>query len=368
MHKEKLVRMAVPLKLSFFVVALLVSAQSQAGFSGDLQIDAFLGTAYKVRAGGKGGQIVRSDPVKCNSVGADAVEQTCPNDATYTPSSATGGYQAWGVGIAHINLDVEEVDCFLTLEWVFDWWSLTWGYALIYDCEETAVTFPLGTFGRAVARVKWGGNDLGTSAYWQPPPSTIEPVTSVFAFHNTELADCDPYLDDFTNGGPFNPNRIQARCNNTVDSNYVSDPGYEIEISFDDPKCRAGFLGREHDDTDKDDDCYYYHHWSQESNLPSDYKDTTLFDDQLDFNIGFGSAAAENIIPGFTYEVSQMFQSKVQTAMEGFPVTHSGAITTDVCVDGINFGSDAVCHFAVDTASVGGVPDLFSKVVIPPNW
>ncbi|WP_405242926.1 hypothetical protein [Lentisalinibacter salinarum] len=309
-----------------------------------------MGSAYTIRAGGSGGEVDRgTNVVKCGSSGAHTNESSCPNDALYTPAEATGGYQAWGVGIAYVDLSSTTTECMLQPYIVFD---ISGNYYTQWRvvCREIVISSPVKTLGMAIAKVKWGESITGTSTWSNRP-------TSVLGFKESLLTPCLPF---------FNPSNGDVDCANGLDSAYVSDSGYEIDIVIPDPSCDTLLNFRYHDSRDTAAGCFTYYQHAQTSNLPAAYQDTTYSDDEETLLIGFGSASGVSIAPGVTYIVRQLFSSHQQPPMDGKTASHVGAITTEFeafCL----FGSSNPehCFFGVDTASVGGTSRDFS-VVTPP--
>lgn len=202
------------------VVFAVAPGSGEAGLSGDAIIDLTLGTGYRMRAGGKLGGVFRINLTKCNSPGADPQEKHCPNDALYTPAPANGGYQAWGVGVAHIYGEDSEIECALVPFLVFVDGTIQFYFQTI--CYLVPVATPMGTFANAMVRIKWGMAYVGTSQYSSLP-------TSVLAFHESLLDDCNPFL----------LNETTARCGDDTDSTYVEDNGYEAKIVISDSACQA---------------------------------------------------------------------------------------------------------------------------------
>ena len=239
-----------------------------------------------------------------------------------------------------------EVDCALVP--IVGWgdYGITFGFEII--CFLVPTTTPMGTWGNSIVRLKWGESIVGTSPY-SPHP------TSVMAFHESTLDECEP----FVSGG------VQAACSNDSDSSYVEDSGYEAKIVISDSACQAST--RSGDDSDIANDCFYFHRWSQTSDLPEFYQDTTLGDAGSILVIGFGSANGAALDPGHTYTVRQFFKSPAQPIMLGTKAMHVGSITSELlsgaaCILG-GF-ADNMCHYAVDIASVGGASgDTFEQVV-----
>jgi len=271
-------------------ILLVATSPSFADFSGDASIDTYIPYIYNVRAGGNSAGINRGqNTTNCASAQAPAFESKCPNDATYAPSQYTGGYQAWGVGLAAYYADTIGFDC--GWEFVLNWdsWPLP---ILQYVCSYEIGQVIDGYFGVARVRLKWGEDNSTTAQY-----SSIHP-TSVLAFNASSLTPCD--IGTFV----LNPD-----CSNS-DSAYIEDSGYEAEIVFADPACGASLVtGRDGGANDSIDGCFVYYSGTQISELPADYKDTTFGDPPYTFNIGMGSSNAAAIEPGLYYNVTQFFSS-----------------------------------------------------------
>jgi len=325
--------------------------ESRAGLSGDPVLDASLSFAYKIRAGGKDAGVNRGfNNADCNSSTAHPFENTCPNDATFTPAMNTGGYQAWTAGLAPIYEEHVGIEC----EWVYSiWWANgNWIINANYVCYPESEDVLTGYIGRAAIRLKWGTEIAATGNFSSHP-------TSVMAFHPNTMTPCQPYVLTST-----------ANCLNEVNSSYVEDAGYESDITFADAACAAGLgLGAPRSGTTSDasNGCFHYSA-TQISDLPAMYRDTTFSDPAQAFNIGFGAANASGIVPGHTYTAFQAFYSTAASIMIDQPVNHRGAVTVrsapihPACVYGN--GQDAFCYFALDTADVGGPPDqdVFEQV------
>lgn len=150
-----------------------------------------------------------------------------------------------------------------------------------------------------------------------------------------------------------------APCTNVSNSSYVENSGYEAELSFLDTACSV-FPARTNGLQDRLNNCFYYNGAMSITDLPAAYQDTVFGDSPSVFNIGFGSAAAEEIVPGRMYDLTQFFNSTGDHNAQGRIAAHSGSITTEdhtnvICLP-VGFGDDAYCHFGVDFASVGGPP------------
>ena len=348
LKSESSVRLNSISMLAVFACFALWSPNVVAGTSGDTYIDTTMGSAYDYRAGGSGGQIDRGgNTVLCNTGGAHPKESMCPNDATYTPAAATGGYQAWGVGTAAVNFGFVEEECYLYVEPRYYNGQLEWVW-VVY-CDIFVSIWPDGTWGMAIARVKWGEEVQATTSAISSHP------TSVVAFHESLFAECSPSYPD----GP---------CGAPGASSYVEDNGYEIEIIVDDPMCSPPSGKRYGDQRDWNANCFTYHQWPQTSNLPGKYQDTTFDDEPGELNIGWGISSGSSIDPGTMYTVRQYFKSKAQPYMGNSGARHSGAITTEfelhaACVR--NGGQPEWCFFGVDTASVGCAEDDFDFVPNP---
>ncbi len=297
--------------------------------------------------GGSGGQIDRTgNLVACNSLGAHQFEGTCPNDATYTPAAATGGYQAWGVGLHHVAFYDEEINCYLRAEVVFNSGTSTWDLDWTLICETFPVITPLGTNGKAMFRLMWGADYESAEPYANDPENP--PAISKLAFAPNALTPCVP--------------NITSECDNAVNSSYVEDAGYEVEVTFADPLCRA-IPRRMHNWFDVRKNCFYYFPFTPKTDLPGWYRDTAFLDEPEEFNLGIGVAETENIVPGHMYEAEIGFRSEVLPFMIGVEAKHTGAITVDQCALGnVSLGPAEACHFGIDTASVGGAPDQFELI------
>lgn len=135
-------------------LAVIWASPATAGFSGDPVIDA-MPYQYGIRAGGRSpAGIIRSNNLACNSGSADSKETACPNDATYTPAKATGGYQAWGVGLLPLYDEAG-----LRLECGYQY-VITYASGDI-DVEQRFVCWPVvgqqlsGYMGVARIRINW---------------------------------------------------------------------------------------------------------------------------------------------------------------------------------------------------------------------
>lgn len=326
--------------LMFILFCGAPSADSQTVVSGDPEIDIVLMT-YTYRAGGSGGAINRTNKYTCGAPSNAPLESNCPNDATYTPSSFTGGSQSWGVGINTPTILQYETEC--GWYWRFDISNgnvvITW----VFECRIEEVPGPGISSGRAITRLKWGSST---------DPSVDTGPTSTLAFRENLLEVCNPIPTTGT----------EAICTNTINSSHVEDPGYETEISIHDRGCRK--QSREGGILDAPDGCFYPAGlWF--SSLPAPYLDTTFEDPGWQFSPSIGSADAGDIDAGMTYTSSiNFYSSGRQTVMLPFPseARHTGAITTDinwhpVCI--IRFQQPAWCFFGIDTASVGGSAKSF---------
>ena len=349
--RKPFVRKPFVVILSVLFVVMAVPDVSIAGLSGDPAIDLTLGTGYNIRAGGSGGAIDRSGQEwKCGTSGSHPFESKCPSDATYTPAAATGGSQSWGVGVVKMFLEDWEIEC--RVEWEFNPWA-PWFIEPVVICEPVPTMVPAGTWGMAMAVLKWGEDNSATQAF-------SNEATSVLAFHESLLDNCNPIITP-----------PDAVCFDQSDSSYVEDNGYEVDITISDPACTPPTILRVHGQSDYDNNCFTYFQYGQVSNLPAAYKDTTLGDSASVLSIGFGSAEGWAIDPGTTYIVRQFFSSKAQPNMIDTIGTHSGAISTRFDVPGLNctVASPENCLFAVDTASVGGNSSVdirarFSQVIL----
>lgn len=330
------------------------SLPSGAGFSGDAVIDTTMPYQYIIRAGGKHAGIARSNNLACNSVSADPiVEGTCPNDATYTPATATGGYQAWGVGLLPLYDEAGlQLECGYRPVIVYNGGDVS--FDLQYVCWPVVGQQLSGYMGMAQWRLKWGEDLDGTS------PVSSRP-TSVIAFHPNTLMPCDPDIGV-----------VSATCENDSDSSYVVNSGYEAEISFLDSACSLPLGYRTNTVADRLGNCFQYLTSTCLTNLPTPYRDTVLLDHQSVFIVSCGEANASNIEPGKMYDVRILFNSSGAANMINKVATHSGAITTRIpaahpaCLAG--GGDIAYCFFSIDFASVGGpfqTSNKFSQVYVP---
>lgn len=349
-------------RMSMFLFAVVLvsfgySSEGEAGLSGDGLIDLLIFPSFTIRAGGNHPGVDRGFAVTdCNSSTQPPFENKCPNDATYVPSQFSGGYQAWSVGLAPSYDESTHIEC----DWEF---TITWinGELVIGEqlvCLPVTERFLTGYLGNAVATVEWGEDVITTGSLSTHP-------TSVMAFHPNALPPCNGIIL-----------QVVAVCTNTVNSSYVQDAGYEMDLSFPDPACMPSLPGglRSGSILDKNNGCFYMAPGTQISDLPASYQDTTALDPAGVFNVGFGSANAAGIVPGHRYLVQQFFSSTAPSDMIDFSikVRHAGAITirADItnaaCAAGLN--TDAFCFFGIDTASVGGGvagEDWFDLITFP---
>lgn len=351
------------------LMSALVSGPAQAGFSGDPHLDATLGTAYKLRAGGSGPGVDNGSNVwKCGSSTAPPGEEKCPNSASFTPAEATGGRQAWAVGVApHSYVDFELV-CYIEL--VFDLFDDTI-FEPVLICDLVPVVVQAGTIGRAMTLLEWGTENSITQAFSNEP-------TSLLAYNENLLDACTPNSAIAQVGE-------DASCLLNFNHSYVPDNGYESDIRMTDPACSIPAwesplfpitLGgpRNHDDTDSQYNCLTYHTTPQMSNLPGFYRDTTFLDENDEFNIGFGSAQGHALQGGTTYITSQIFYSPLNLTTTTPPTLrntsakHEGAITTRIltllAVTNCDVTGGVACdYFTVKDAAVGGSADTFTQVI-----
>ena len=144
--------------------------------SGDSYIDNQL-YQFKYRAGGKGGAVNRgNNKTACGPGAPHAQEANCPNDATYTPSQYTGGYQAWGIGINLPQIIEQETRC--GFYWVANITNGNVVYDYYFVCETFNTTGPGPGISRglAITRLKWGTSRVVTvdPGGFTPLPRTVE--------------------------------------------------------------------------------------------------------------------------------------------------------------------------------------------------
>ncbi|HEU5472928.1 MAG TPA: hypothetical protein VFV67_19970 [Actinophytocola sp.] len=261
--------------------------------------------------------------------------QACPNDHTYRPHAATGGFQAFGVSIA--NYRANEVLYICYAYWVPDPNpDGTGGYWQI-SCYPYAIVTAAFTYGAARWDSRWGTQVTNIAASNQNRPIS----TLAYKFVDG-LQPC--VVQQFL---------ATAECSRALQNSvWVSRTGMEDELLIGNPACNPPFGGRTGEVADRSRGCFEWNY--AVTTLPAPFVDTTFGDGQQ-YNLAIASTSPASIVEGRQYSSYAEFWAYGNNNMIGQQAWHSVAVDSRVDEAAIcraRNNANPFCYFPVDASRV----------------